>query len=108
MRRLVCAHAIVALVVLAAAPLCLAQNAAPRPEPALRDSLATEWIQITDKLTTMAEDFPEAKYDFQPVPGVRTFADQLRHAAFWNMYVAKQMKGEKIDLASTSCRRRSI
>jgi hypothetical protein len=47
----------------------------------------------------MAEDFPEAKYDFRPTEGVRTFADQLRHVAFWNMYVAKTMRGEKIDPA---------
>lgn len=83
----------------AAAPVCRAQSAAPRPEPSLRDALAGEWSQITDKLITMAEDFPEAKYDFRPVEGVRTFADQLRHVAFWNTYVAKTMKGEKIDPA---------
>lgn len=84
----------------AAAPVCLAQSAAPRPEPSLRDAMVEDWVQTTDKLITMAEDFPESKYDFRPVEGVRTFAEQLRHVAFWNMYVAKTMKGEKIDPAT--------
>jgi hypothetical protein len=28
---------------------------------------------------------------------VRTFADNLRHVAFWNIYVSKTLKSEKID-----------
>jgi hypothetical protein len=88
----------VAALLAAAAPVCLAQTPA-RPDPSLRDAVAAQWSQVSDKLIVMAEDFPEAKYDFRPVEGVRTFADQLRHVAFWNMYVAKTMKGEKIDPA---------
>jgi hypothetical protein len=99
MRAIVMVRALTVVALFAAAtPVCLAQTAA-RPEPSLRDAVAGEWAQITDKLITMAEDFPDAKYDFQPVEGVRTFADQLRHVAFWNIYVAKTMKGEKIDPA---------
>jgi len=45
----------------------------------------------------MAEEFPENKYDFRPVDAVRTFADVLRHIAFWNDYVAKAARGEKPD-----------
>jgi hypothetical protein len=45
----------------------------------------------------MAEEFPEDKYDFRPVAGVRTIADQLRHVAFWNLFVVKTARGEKID-----------
>lgn len=82
---------------LAAAPLCLAQGAPVRPDPTLRDALAAQWTQVTGKLITMAEEFPEAKYDFRPTPEVRTFADQLRHAAFWNVFVAKTLKGEEVD-----------
>jgi hypothetical protein len=101
MRPEICIRALTVVALFAVtAPLGLAQmSSTPRPEPSPRDALAGEWSQITDKLIVMAEDFPEAKYDFLPAEGVRTFADQLRHVAFWNMYVAKTMRGEKIDPA---------
>ena len=69
----------------------------PKPEPTHRDVLLRHWTEIGDKVVKMAEEFPEDKYEFRPVPGVRTFADNLRHVAFWNTYVSKQIKGEKID-----------
>ncbi len=100
MRPEICVRALTVVALLAVtAPLGLAQSATPRPEPSPRDALVGAWSEITDKLITMAEDFPEAKYDFRPAEGVRTFAEQLRHVAFWNMYVAKTMQGEKIDPA---------
>ena len=39
------------------------------------------WNEIGRKLTAMAEDFPEDKYDFKPTPAQRSFAEQLIHAA---------------------------
>ena len=68
-----------------------------KPEQTHRDVLLHRWTEISDKIVKMAEDFPEAKYEFKPVAGVRTFADNLRHVAFWNTYVAKTMKSEKVD-----------
>lgn len=70
----------------------------PRPDN-VRDVLLAKWTDIGDKVVTMAAEFPENKYDFRPVPGVRTFAEQLRHVAFWNLYVVKTARGEKIDPA---------
>ena len=70
---------------------------APKPDPALRDALLKHWTEIGDKIVKMAEEFPENKYEFRPTPEVRTFADNLRHVAFWNNYVAKTIKGEKVD-----------
>ena len=69
----------------------------PKPDPTHRDVLLRHWTQIGDKIVKMAEEFPEDKYEFKPVAGVRTFADNLRHVAFWNTYVAKTMKSEKVD-----------
>ena len=80
----VCIQGLIMIGLLTPVSMAVAQPA-PRPEPPLRDSIAAEWTGITGKLITMAEDFPESKYDFKPVEGVRTFADQLRHVAFWNM-----------------------
>src|SRR5437764_4513569 len=39
------------------------------------------WNEIGRKLTAMAEDFPEDKYDFKPTPAQRSFAEQLLQAA---------------------------
>lgn len=39
------------------------------------------WNEIGRKLTVMAEEFPEDKYDFKPTPAQRSFAEQLLHAA---------------------------
>ena len=33
------------------------------------------WNEIGRKLTAMAEDFPEDKYDFKPTPAQRSFAE---------------------------------
>lgn len=74
-----------------------ARAQSPKPSPELRDVLAQSWTEVTQKIVTMAEDFPESKYDFRATPDVRTFADVLRHVAFWNQYVAAQVKGQKMD-----------
>ena len=87
---LVCAFA-------ALAHLGPAQAQAPKPEPTHRDVLLKQWTEIGDKVVKMAEEFPEDKYEFRPVPGVRTFGDQMRHVAFWNGFVAKSARGEKPD-----------
>jgi uncharacterized damage-inducible protein DinB len=68
-----------------------------KPDPALRDVLLRHWTEIGDKVVKMAEEFPEDKYEFRPVKEVRTFADNLRHVAFWNTFVSKTIKGEKVD-----------
>ena len=75
----------------------IARAQAAKPEPAVRDVLLKEWTDISEKVVKLAEEFPEDKYEFRPVQGVRTFADNLRHVAFWNGYVAKTARGEKAD-----------
>ena len=83
------------LALLGHAAVSSAQTA--KPDPVLRDVFLRHWTEIGDKIVKMAEDFPEDKYEFRPVAGVRTFADNLRHVAFWNTYVSKTLKSEKID-----------
>jgi len=70
-----------------------------KPEPSLRDVLLEQWTDIGEKVVKLAEEFPADKYEFKPVPEVRSFADQLRHVAFWNEFVEKSARGEKIDPA---------
>lgn len=73
------------------------QAPAPKPDPVLRDVLLEQWTDIGQKVIKMAEEFPAEKYDFRPTPEVRTFADQMRHVAFWNGWVQKTARGEKAD-----------
>jgi hypothetical protein len=96
MRRLIqIAPLAVCVLVVAGSGTAWAQ--APKPDETLRDVLLKQWTDISEKVVQLAEQFPEDKYDFKPVAGVRTFGDQLRHVAFWNGYVAKSARGEKAD-----------
>jgi uncharacterized damage-inducible protein DinB len=61
------------------------------PSKVLLDS----WNDVGRKLITMAEDFPEDKYDMKPTPAQRSFAEQLLHAAGANYYFTNMAKGEK-------------
>ena len=61
------------------------------------DVLATRWSEIGDKMVKLAEEFPEDRYDARPVPEIRSFADQLRHVAFWNRHVQKTLRREEAD-----------
>jgi|SRR5689334_937182 len=63
----------------------------------IRDVLVTRWSEIGDKMVRLAEAFPEDRYEARPVPDVRSFADQLRHVAFWNRYVQKTLRREEAD-----------
>jgi len=63
----------------------------------VRDVYLAGWNEIGEKLVKMAEEFPENKFDFKPAEGVRTFADVLRHVAFWNEWATKRARGEKPD-----------
>jgi uncharacterized damage-inducible protein DinB len=63
----------------------------------IRDVLVTRWSEIGDKMVKLAEAFPEDRYDARPVAEIRSFADQLRHVAFWNRYVQKTLRREEAD-----------
>jgi uncharacterized damage-inducible protein DinB len=57
--------------------------------------LVGRWEQVCQKLAALAEEIPANKFDYKPVDGVRTVAEILRHAAFWNLYVADAARGKK-------------
>ena len=54
-----------------------------------------QWNDIGRKLTAMAEDFPEDKYEFKPTPAQRTFAAQLIHAAASMYFFTDPVDGKK-------------
>lgn len=57
--------------------------------------LIGRWEQVCQKLAALAQEIPANKFDYKPVDGVRTVAEILRHAAFWNLYVADAVRGKK-------------
>jgi len=70
------------------------KDAAVKPaDPELKVVLDS-WNEIGRKLTAMAEDFPEDKYDFKPTPAQRSFAEQLLHAAGANYFFINPVMGK--------------
>ena len=80
------------LILTAAAPPLRAQTATPKPG----DELLASWNYIGGKLITMAEDFPESKYEFKPAAQSRTFAAQLLHVAGTNYAYVNALSGKKL------------
>jgi len=72
-----------------------AQNPVAKPALSPSQAVLAAWNEIGRKLIAMAEDFPEDKYDFKPVPVQRSFADQLLHVAGSNDLFTQVAKGQK-------------
>jgi uncharacterized damage-inducible protein DinB len=69
--------------------------AAVKPAEPEAKVVLDSWNEIGRKLTAMAEDFPEDKYDFKPTPAERSFAEQLLHAAGSCYYFTNPAMGLK-------------
>ncbi len=69
------------------------KDAPPKPAVGPSQVLLENWNDVGRKLIAMAEDFPEDKYDFKPVPAERSFAEQLLHAANANYYFTNPVMG---------------
>jgi hypothetical protein len=93
MRKIVC------LILLSA--ICFAdssraqENKPPKPAPGPSKAVLDSWNDIGRKLITMAEDFPEDKYDYKATPAERSFAENLLHVAGVNYYFTNAVRGEK-------------
>lgn len=73
----------------------------PTQQESASSKLISRWEQLGQKLASLAEEVPENKFEYKPVDEVRTFADVLRHLAFWNRYVADSARGKKGDDTAT-------
>src|ERR1700740_3715732 len=71
------------------------KDAAIKPADPESKVVLDSWNEIGRKLTAMAEDFPEDKYDFKPTPEQRSFAEQLLHAAGSCYYFTNPVMGQK-------------
>jgi uncharacterized damage-inducible protein DinB len=72
------------------------KDTAIKPADSESKVVLDSWNDIGRKLTAMAEDFPEDKYDFKPTPSQRSFAEQLLHASYANYYFTNALTGEKM------------
>jgi uncharacterized damage-inducible protein DinB len=82
-----------------ASGLLLAQaqsNQAPRPVRQPSEEMAARWHEIQDKLVTMAQDFPEDKYDFKIQKEQRTFAQNILHVAGADYEILSGIAGKKM------------
>src|SRR6266404_3186675 len=79
----------------AAAQDAAKKDAAPKPAKGLSQAVLEQWNDIGRKLTAMAEDFPEDKYDFKPTPAQRSFAEQMLHATASMYYFTDPAQGQK-------------
>jgi uncharacterized damage-inducible protein DinB len=70
-------------------------NGSPNAAPSASEAVLAQWNEIGRKLIAMAEDFPEDKYEFKPVPAQRTFAAQLLHVAGSMYYFTDPADGKK-------------
>ena len=87
--------AVLILGALAFAQVAMKKEAPPKPALGPSQVLLENRNDIGRKLIAMAEDFPEDKYDFKPVPAERSFAEQLLHAANANYFFTNPAMGLK-------------
>jgi hypothetical protein len=70
------------------------QSDTSKAMPSSSQIVLAQWNEIGRKLIAMAEDFPETKYDFKPTPEMRSFAEQLLHAAGSMEYFTAPVQGK--------------
>ncbi len=71
-------------------------SAAPKPAPGPSGALLEEWNDIGRRLTAIAEDMPEDKYDYKPKPEMRSWVSQLLHAAQGQYYFINPVLGKPL------------
>ncbi len=76
--------------------LTQAQKPAPKPAGSSVDELVDAWNEIGRKLVEMAEDWPEARYDYKPVSDVRSFRGLLLHIAGSNYFFIHPVAGREM------------
>lgn len=72
-----------------------AKKGTPKPADPESKVVLDTWNDVGRKIITMAEDFPEDKYDFKPNPAQRSFAEQLLHVAGANYFFINPAMGQK-------------
>jgi len=91
--------------ILALAPLCLLalamtaygqEGAKPKKPPTPTEAILANWNDVGSRLVTMAEDWPEDKYDYKLAPTTRTFQEVILHIAGSNYDMINKMAKAKV------------
>jgi uncharacterized damage-inducible protein DinB len=69
-------------------------TAGAKASPGESQIVLAQWNESARKLIAMAEDFPEDKYDYKATPVVRSFAEQILHAAGAMYYFTGPAQGQ--------------
>ena len=72
------------------------QKEAPRPARSRAEETLDRWNDVGKKLVTMAQDFPEDKYDFKLEKDERTFAENVLHVAAVDYDLMRAASGTNI------------
>jgi len=89
--------ALVPLFLLALAVTARAQeNAQPKKPPTPTEAILANWNDVGNRLVTMAEDWPEDKYDYKLAPTTRTFQEVILHVAGSNYDMINRMAKSKV------------
>ncbi len=90
---------VVLLIALATTAFAQGSAPAPKPQPTVTSVLDRSLSQIEKEFVDAADAMPEDKYNFAPTSGefkgVRTFAEQVKHAAATNYLIFAAVLGEK-------------
>lgn len=71
------------------------KDAAPKAAASPSQAVLEAWNDIGRKLIAMAEDFPEDKYDFKPMPVEQGFAQRMLHVANVTYFFTNLANGQK-------------
>lgn len=82
------------MVVLPVAAQDAAKKEPPKPAAGPSQAVLEMWNDVGRRLTSMAEDFPEDKYEFKPKPEERSFREQLLHMADSNYFFINPAMGK--------------
>ena len=79
---------------LVAGPSFAADAPELKPPKGTAGELVDMWRAAGKLLLDVAEEFPESLYDYRATPEIRTFAEQLLHAAGGNLFFVELSRGK--------------
>ena len=71
-------------------------NAQRKKPPSPTEAIIANWNDVGSRLVTMAEDWPENKYDYKLAPTTRTFQEVILHIAGSNYDMLNKMTKSKV------------
>jgi hypothetical protein len=71
-------------------------NAQPKQPPTPAEAIIENWNDVGNRLVTMAEDWPEAKYNYKLAPTMRSFHEVILHVAGSNYDMLNRMTKSKV------------